>query len=286
MKILWSFNTKLDEHELYDAIQKNGQWNAIMTKKHWVFLVQPMIRMIFAFMAFGLLIWFAYKQFYNSEHMIIFWILTLAYSGVTFVRCIHSIRMITYDIKIQTSSKDWYIDTIDEDSFADGRYESFLKHSFISMWLQILLMIANSIVSFVVEVDATSDILLNIVWIIVNIWFLFLLYKVLDRIIDYEMDFNIFTVDQFILYRQHWFFKNWSLNIAASTIKVVLESTQGWFWWSLFNFWKVSIHPEGNLWNTSKAIELFYVPYPKKLTKKLNEFIEKSKELTNLIGTD
>ena len=281
MKILWSFNTKLDERELYDAIQKNGQWNAVLMKKHWVFLIHPMVRMIFAFMAFWLLIWFAYKQFYNSDYMRIFWFLTLAYSWVTLVWCVHSIKMIMYDIKLQSSSKDGYIDTIDKDSFNDWRYEAFLKHSFISMWLQIVLMVVNSIVSFVAEVDATSDILLNIVWVIVNIWFLFLLYKVLDRIIDYEMDFNIFTVDQFILYRQHWFFKAESLNIAASTIKIVKE-WQSWFWWSLFNFWQVSIHPEGNLWWNSKAIELFYVPYPKKLTKKLNEFIEKSKELMNV----
>ena len=281
MKILWSFNTKLDEHELYDAIQKNGVWNAIMMKKHRVFLIHPMIRMLFAFMAFWLLIWFAYKQFYNSQYMRIFWLLTLAYSWVTLVRCVHSIRMIMYDIRSQSNSKDGYIDTIDTDSFKEGRYESFLKHSFISMWLQVILMIANSIISFVAETDATSSILLNIVWVIVNIWFLFLLYKVLDRIIDYEMDFNIFTIDQFILYRQHWFFKTSSMNIATSTIKIVNES-KSWFWWSLFNFWKVSIHPEWNLWNNSKAIELFYVPYPKKLTKKLNEFIEKSKELMNL----
>lgn len=285
MKILWSFNTKLDEHELYDAIQKNGQWNAIMMKKHWVFLIQPMVRMILAFMAFWLLIWFAYSQFYNQEYIVIFRILTLAYSWVTLVRCVHSLKMIIYDIKSQSSCKDWYVDTIDKESFKDGKYESFLKHSFISMWLQVVLMIANSILSFVAETDGTASILLNITWVIVNIWFLFLLYKVLDRIIDYEMDFNIFTIDQFIIFRQHWFLKTESLNVATSTIKIVQESSS-WFWWSLFNFWKVSIHPEGNLWNTTKAIELFFVPYPKKLTKKLNEFIEKSKELTNIIASD
>ena len=281
MKILWSFNTKLDEHELYDAIQKNGQWNAIMMKKHRVFLIRPMIWMLFAFMAFWLLIWFAYSQFYNSQYIRIFRALTVAYSWVTFVRCIHSLRMILFDIQNQTRSKDWYIDNVDKGDFKEWRYERFLKHSFISMWLQIILMIINSIVSFVAETGTTSNILLNIVWVIVNIWFLFLLYKVLDRIIDYEMDFNIFTVDQFILYRQHWFFRTESMNIATSTIKIVQES-KSWFWWSLFNFWKVSIHPEGNLWWNSKAIELFYVPYPKRLTKKLNDFIEKSKELMNV----
>ena len=256
-----------------------------MMKKHWVFLVQPMVRMTLAFMAFWLLIWFAYRQFYNSNYIILFWILTVAYSWVTLVRCLHSLIMIMYDIKSQSSIKDGYVDTIDKESFKEWKYERFLKHSFISMWLQILLMIANSIVSFVIGTDATSSILLNITWVIVNIWFLFLLYKVLDRIIDYEMDFNIFTIDQFIIFRQHWFLRTESLNIATSTIKIVKESSS-WFWWSLFNFWKVSIHPEWNLWSSSKAIELFYVPYPKKLTKKLNEFIEKSKEFTNIVASD
>ncbi len=240
-----------------------------------------MVRMILAFMAFWLLIWFAYRQFYNSEYAYIFWILTVAYSWVTLARCIHSLIMIIYDIKSQSSIREGYVDRIDTESFKEWKYEKFLKHSFISMWFQILLMITNSIVSFVVDTDATTSILLNIVGVIVNIWFLFLLYKVLDRIIDYEMDFNIFTVDQFIIFRQHWFLKTESLNVATSTIKIVQESSS-WFWGSLFNFWKVSIHPEGDLWKGTKAIELFFVPFPKKLTKKLNEFIEKSKELTNI----
>lgn len=278
MKILWSFNTKLDEHELYDAIQENWEWNAIMMKKHWVFLMRPMVWMIFAFIAFWLLIWCAYKQFYYSDYMRIFWLLTVAYSWVTLIWCIHSLRMIIYDIRTQSSRKDGYLDTIDKDSFNEGRYESFLKHSFISMWLQSFLMIVNCVLSLMIS--STSSILFDIVWVIVNIWFLFLLYKVLDRIIDYEMDFNLFTIDQFIIYRQHWFLRADSLNIATSTIKIVQES-KSWFRWSLFNFWKVSIHPEWNLGDT-KAIELFYVPYPKKLTKKLNEFIEKSKELMNV----
>ena len=281
MKILWSFNTKLDEHELYAAIEKNGQWNAIMMKKHWIFLIRPMIWMLFAFITFWLLIWFAFSQFYNPQFEIIFWLLTIAYSWVTFIWCVHSIRMIFYDIKLQTDSKWWYIDKVDKDDFKDGRYESFLKHSLVSMWLQLWLMVVNIVVSFYCEVDAGSSLLLNIMVIIVNLWFIFLLYKVLDRIIDYEMDFNIFSIDQFILYRQHGFFKTESMNIAASTIKIVQES-KAWFWWSLFNYWKVSIHPEWNLWESTKAIELFYVPNPKALTKMLNQYIEKSKELMNI----
>ena len=275
MKILWSFNTKLDEQELYEAIQKNGQWNAIMMKKHRIFLVRPMVRMIFAFAAFWLLIWFAYWQFFKAYNLL-FRIIAIAYSWVTLVRCVHSLIMIIYDISYQWKFKNWYIDSINKSDLKEWRYEKFLRHSFISMWLQVVLMIVNSIVSFALWNNSWTEIFLNVIWVVVNLWFLFLLYKVLDRIIDYEMDFNIFTTDQFIIYRQHWFFRTESMNIATSTIKLVRES-KSWFWGSIFHYGKVSIHPEWNL-NNDKAIQLFYVPSPKALTKKLNEFIERSKE--------
>ena len=279
MKILWSFNTKLDEQELYDAIQKNGQWNAIMIKKHRIFLIRPMVRMLFAFIAFWLLIWFAYWQFFQDYERI-FRIIAIAYSCVTLARCVHSFTMIMYDIIYQTKFQSWYIDQVDKSEFKEWRYEKFLKHTFISMGLQVVLMIWNAIVSFVLWNSTWTEIFINIIWVIVNVWFLFLLYKVLDRIIDYEMDFNIFTTDQFIIYRQHWFFRTESMNIATSTVKIVRES-KSWFWGSLFHFGNVSIHPQWNLSN-DKAIQLFYVPYPKALTKKLNDFIEKSKEWQNI----
>ena len=193
MKILWSFNTKLDEHELYNAIKENGQWNAILAKKHRIFLIRPMAWMMFAFIAFWLLIWFAYSQFYNKEYMRLFWIIVILYSLVTFARIIHSVRMIIYDIQSQVNNRNGYIDKVDEEEFKDGRYEIFLKHTMISGILQVILMIINSIATFFAETDLTSNILLNFAWIVVNIGFISLLYKVLDIIIDYEMDFNIFT---------------------------------------------------------------------------------------------
>ena len=237
-----------------------------------------MVWMLFAFIMFCLLIRFAYSQFYDYEKWV-FWVLVSLYSLVTFSRCVHSIRMIIYDIQAQIENRYGYIDKVDESEFKDGRYEIFLKHTFVSSGLQFLLMLINWSASFFAG-NGDNNFRFSFIWILVNIGFLCLLYKVLDRIIDYEMDFNIFTPDQFIIYRQHGFFKVESTNIAASTIKIIKDS-KSWFRWSLFHYGKVSIHPEGNMEN-SKAIELFYVPHPKDLTKKLNQFIEKSKEWLNV----
>ena len=235
-------------------------------------LFYPLIWMLFAFVAFWLIIRFVYFQFYE-DYNLIFWIIVCAYSWVTLVRSVRSLWMIVYDMKLQASNHKWYIDTVDESDFKDGRYEKFLRHSFISIILQFALMVWNAITSFIVENgDSFSSVWLNILEILINIGFLWLIYKTIDRIIDYEMDFNIFTDDQFVIYRQHGLFKAESMNIATSTVKIVQES-KSWFWWSLFHYWTVSIHPEWNIEN-SKAIELFFVPHTKDLAKKLNEFIE------------
>jgi len=64
---------------------------------------------------------------------------------------------------------------------------------------------------------------------IVNTCFIALIFIVLARIIDYEMDFNIFTPDQFTIYRQFGLLRAESTSIATSTIKMVKENNSG-FW--------------------------------------------------------
>ena len=146
MQILWSFDTKLDEHELYDAIQRCGQWNAIMMKKHRAFLTRAIARMICSILAFCALVLIAYYQFFEDNNLL-FWIISVMYCLVTFLRCIHSLLMIRYDIKQQTKTKTWYIDSISEADLKEWKYEKFLKHTIISFVLQILLLIWNVIVS-------------------------------------------------------------------------------------------------------------------------------------------
>jgi len=73
-------------------------------KKHWIYLIRPLIRMSFASAAFGLLIYFAYHQFYK-DYKLLFWIITTAYSLVTLFRCVHSFSMILHDILDQKNNK-------------------------------------------------------------------------------------------------------------------------------------------------------------------------------------
>ena len=42
MKILKSFDTKLDAEELLEAVDKYGEWNVILIKRHRIKLVWPL----------------------------------------------------------------------------------------------------------------------------------------------------------------------------------------------------------------------------------------------------
>ena len=271
MKIFDSFDTKLDEKELSKAIIKNWQGMAILTKKHWRFLLRPLGRMFLALIAFWALICIAYYLYYENN-LLTFWISIGIYSGVTLLRIIHSLRMIFYDIKHNKV----YYDIIDAQTLKPGKFERYMKHSIISIILQWILLFSSTIVAiFLREVSLVhwSIILLDF---IVNTSFIALIFIVLSKIIDYEMDFNIFTPDQFTIYRQYGLLKAESTSIAASTIKMVREKNSG-FWWAFWWYGRVSIHPEGGV-TELPPVTIRYVTKPKILVKKLNEFIEKSKK--------
>ena len=66
------------------------------------------------------------------------------------------------DIQDQINNRNGYIDKMDESEFKDGKYEMFLKHTFISALLQVVLMLINSSASFFAGSD-TTNILFNII---------------------------------------------------------------------------------------------------------------------------
>jgi hypothetical protein len=111
--------------------------------------------------------------------------------------------------------------------------------------------------------------------IFLNISFIIGIYLTIAKIIDYEMDFNIFTPEQFVIYRQHGLLKTESTSITTSTIKMVKEIKKG-FRGAVLGYGKISIHPEGGA-NQSAPVQISYVSKPKILVKKLNEFIDESK---------
>jgi hypothetical protein len=109
MKIMNNFDTKLDETELLSAINEQGKGSAILTKKHRFFLMKPLLRMIFALIVFGGVLWFVYHQFF-SEYLLVFIIVCSAYGAITLFRIVHTLVVIYQCIK----NNKIFADNIDE----------------------------------------------------------------------------------------------------------------------------------------------------------------------------
>ena len=170
---------------------------AILTKKHWWFLLRPLGWMCLALITFGALICLAYYLYYDT-HLSTFWVSVGAYGGVTLFWIIHSLRMIFFSIRHNQA----YYDSVSPEQLVSGEFERYMKHSIVSIILQGAMLFFSAIVAiFFRELSLVhwSIILLDI---IVNTTFIALIFVVLFLIIDYEMDFNIFTPDQFAIYRQ------------------------------------------------------------------------------------
>jgi hypothetical protein len=56
-----------------------------------------------------------------------------------------------------------------------------------------------------------------------NIGFIAAIWRAIEKIIDFEMYFNIFTPEQFTFYRQKGILKTESVSIATSSIKMIKE---------------------------------------------------------------
>lgn len=93
MKIFTGFDTKFDEKELQRAIQEYGSGNAILTKKHWIFLFLPLLFLLLSIGIFLLMIKVSSVQ-YLEDNPMLFWSVASGQCLVTFFRIIHSIQTI------------------------------------------------------------------------------------------------------------------------------------------------------------------------------------------------
>ncbi|MDR0859946.1 MAG: hypothetical protein LBO09_02990 [Candidatus Peribacteria bacterium] len=222
MKILDSFDTKLDEKELLDAIAHYGEGNAILTKKHRVFLLGPLFLLILAMGAFSLLVWFSYSQYFHSDPLI-FWIVCSGQFAVTLAWIIHSFTTIFSTIKKHRRMVLPYASSISTKSLKDETFESYLRHSFVSLILQAVLMILDVVLAILLKVNSLSGWLIVFGGVVLNIGFIAAIWRAIEKIIDFEMYFNIFTPEQFTFYRQKGILKTESVSIATSSIKMIKE---------------------------------------------------------------
>jgi hypothetical protein len=274
MKILKSFDTKIDAEELTEAVNKYGEWNVILVKRHWVRLLLPLILVITSVFLEILMLYFIYQHLYG-EHKITFWALAIFYTYTTVSWCLYVIIWIVANILWQIKSDKKYIDNLKHAKQKQKGFEKFMKRTLLTFAVHTLVLIFNASVPFIVTHNTGIWSIAIEIWILVlDIVFIIILNRVMYWLIEYEMTFNISTPDWITTYKQNWFFRTDSMNIATSAIKVI-QSSKRWLTWALLQYGDLYIYTDWDLCiKDGKHLELSYIPDPKTLAKKLNSLIE------------
>ena len=275
MQLFYNFDTKLDERELQTALKKYGAKDqAILTKRHPIYLFVSFIGILCSFFVFFCMLAFSYFQYFKTNPKA-FGTICACQLVITLFWIIHSLIVILISMKNHAGKV--YINEVPEDGFKPWTFENYLKHSFFSLVFQGLLMIANIILAIILRTNSLVQWLAVIGGTGLNIMFLILIYITIQKIISYEMDFNIFTPELFTMYRQRGLFKSESTSVSTSTIKMIKEEKSG-LWGSIFGYGILNIHPEWGV-NQIAPMRITYVTRPKILLKKLNELVDASKLL-------
>lgn len=277
MKILKSFDTKVDAEELMEATKKYWEWNAILVKKHWIKLILPLVLVFVSMVLLNSMLYIIYVHLFH-DHKVLFRVLAIFYIYTCITRSLYAILWIMTNIIWQIKAKKKYIDDISIAEFKQKTFENFLKRTFITFGFHVIVFLFNAIVPFVINENSSRWIAIAIWALILDLIFIIILNRVIYRIIEYEMNFDICTKDGVVSYKQEWFFKTKSMNISRDAIRVIQHSKE-WIKSALFQYGNINICTDseiGSKW--SKNLELSYIPEPKRLAKKLNAMLEKSWE--------
>lgn len=277
MRILKSFDTKIDAEELLEAVDKYWEWNVILVKKHWVKLIWPLIGVIVSIVLLCVLLYVIYSHLYN-EHKAVFRVLATIYTYTTFSWSCYAIYWLMRNIIWQIKAEKKYIDKIWIAKRKQIKFEKFMRRTFITFGWHILVFLFNAIVPFLVIKSTWIWSIAVTVWaLILDFIFIVILNRVMYRIMEYEMNFSICTKNHFSTYNQQWFFKTKTTNISTPAIRVIQDSKE-WVFWALLAYWVITIHTDwdidGKWW---KTLELKYIPEPKRLAKKLNLIIDETR---------
>ena len=212
------------------------------------------------------------------DHKILFRILAIFYVYTSITRSLYAILWIMTNIIWQIKAKKKYIDNVSLAEFKQKSFEKFLKRTFITFGVHVAVFLFNAIVPFMINENSWRSIAITIWALILDLIFIIILNRVIYRIIEYEMNFDICTWDGVVAYKQDGFFKTKTMNISKDAIRVIQHSKE-WIQSALFQYGNINIYTDseiGNKW--SKNLQLSYIPEPKRLAKKLNMMLEKAWE--------
>jgi len=278
MKILKSFDTKIDAEELLWATKKYGEWNVILVKRHRIKLIWPLFLVFVWLLVLNGMFYVLYVHLFNN-HKILFRILAIYYAYTCISRCVYVIVGIISSIIYQIKSDKKYIDDTSKAEMKQKNFEKFLKRTLTTFIVHILTFIFNAIVPFIIaKAEWHRQVAIAIWALVLDLIFIIILNRVMYRIIEYEMNFDICTKDWVVSHKQEWFFKTKTMNISRDAIKIIQHSKE-WIKSAIFQYGNLYIYTDSEVWeHWKKNLELSYIPDPKRLAKQLNLMLDKWEE--------
>ena len=266
MKILSNFNTKLDEEKLQYYINKYWEWEIVLIKRSPIFLLSVLFLILILLIIFIFLLYVVYYQYHNELYKYLFMFFYILWLWIYLILTISLVFWYLFWKKHENIKT-----TIKNDDFENWHYEHFLKWSLFLIFFQILLLILWLFFIYIdwKEIDIYK-IWLFILQLILNLGFLYLMFKIFKIIVDFENDFTIVNADKIEFTNQNWIFTRSTHSIDREKIKTISVNKK-WILGSLFNVWSLTIFTE---WDEKNwEINLKYLENPEKVHKVIESIV-------------
>lgn len=264
---LKSFDITKFRKELLNKTEYFWIGTVFWMKRCFWFLLRTICNLFLTILIFIGLMIVTYYQFsenwYWTYFVIVFFYLTFAFQWiwVTMRKLLSSIMndftiYFVFNDKYDAQHKNLELKFILEEEI---KLNSFLKHSLIAFVWQIAVSVFSLIMTIVYfKISWESWIWLSIAQILLNAYFIFLMYRVFRRIIDFEMDFSIITPESITTYSQTGLTSAKDKTLKHNQIKSITREQE---WWikTFFNFWEIHIKWVGDDTNARASIILNHV---------------------------
>ena len=271
--IFWSFDIYKKEELMSKWIEKYWEWNFMLLKRHWYFLIWPIFSMMLWIIMFCWLIYLSYLQ--HKENYLYLSIMIWWYSIFTLQWLIITIKFILHSIQ---NSKIMYFNLDTNFEKNNSRFERFVNQSILSIAWQIIMWIISILLLIISFWSETSTLISVILQTILNILFIVVIYSVFKKLVDFEMDFTTIDPLRFVSYSQQWLNNFSSKDLETEIIKSVTIE-QEWLIRSLFSFWKILIKwIWDETWVKKYSISLNFIKNPETVKEKIDQIRRKRHE--------
>lgn len=273
--ILSTFRPEQTVTVLLDSINKFWPGNAVKIKKNFWMLIPAFWKIVLGIFMFIGLIVLAFYQYYDKGFIKTFTIIVSFYVFLTFFWLLFSFLRI---LKNKKEEKIYYTAVTTDMVLNLNNFKSYVNTTLFVMFLQGILAIIN--IALVIKISWNLVEYLITTWqFLINAYFIVLMYQVLKKIIDSEMDFVIATPTTMTFFSQTGFFQT-NTNVVNNTQIKSFNETTVWFSPSILGYWTILIRTEGDDLsekdidnNDTNRLKLRFVSSPKKVIDKLESVI-------------